>query len=275
MARRKLPAERANHDRWLVSYADFITLMFALFVVLFASSQTDRGKAQQVSDSVKKALENGQLASSIAGILGGTPGDKGQGNAMHRGPGGAKVAQPTRGAGTQYLADLTPSLEFLSQELKQELDAGKLQLKLGPRGLVVSLKEAAYFATGEDAISPAGYSSIGKIAESLKKLPNPIRLEGHTDSVPIHNGRFRSNWELSVSRGVAMLNLLTGRFGVPVQQLSIAGYADNQPLETNETGAGRAHNRRVDIVILNKVGYDLEPGSDTHPGVPLAAHPGR
>jgi chemotaxis protein MotB len=226
-----------------------------------------------VSDSVRKALGNGQLDSSLAGILGGTPGEKGPGNAMHRGPGGARVAQPVRKAGTQYLADLAPSLEFLSQELKPEIDAGKLQLQLGPRGLVVSLKEAAYFATGEDVISPAGYPSIGKIAESLKKLPNPVRLEGHTDSAPIHNARFRSNWELSVSRGVAMLNLLTERFGVPVQQLSIAGYADNQPLDTNETVAGRARNRRVDIVILNKVGYGLEPGSDTQPGVPLGAHP--
>src|SRR5207245_7293458 len=90
MARAKKHAEHANHERWLVSYADFITLLFAFFVVMFATSQADKGKAQQVSDSVKKALEGEKLSSVVAAILGGTPDDKGQGNAMNHGPGGVK-----------------------------------------------------------------------------------------------------------------------------------------------------------------------------------------
>ena len=95
-----------------------------------------------------------------------------------------------------------------------------------------------------------------------------MRLEGHTDSVPIHNERFRSNWELSVARGLSMLTLLTHRFEVPQSQLSVAGYADNRPLGPNDTEDGRARNRRVDIVILNKLGYELEPGSDTKKAAP-------
>lgn len=272
MARKKKHGSHENHERWMVSYADFITLMFAFFVVMFASSQTDKGKAQQVSESVKGALENGQLASAIAGILGGTPGLLEEGNAMRKGPGGAQKAKPTEEKGKQYLAELAPSLAYLNEVLKAEIAAGKVQIRMEPRGLVVSLKEAAFFATGEDVISPSSYESIGKIAESLRSLPNPVRLEGHTDSVPIHNTRFHSNWELSVARGVTMLNLLSERFKVPSKQLSIAGYADNQPQDTNDTEAGRARNRRVDIVILNKLGYVSEPNASAKPAVTAPAH---
>lgn len=274
MARKKLHAGHENHERWLVSYADFITLMFAFFVVMFASSQADQGKAKQVSESVKKALEDGQIASVIAGILGGTPGDKGKGNAMVKGPGGVKTEPNSKEETQQYLAELLPSLQYLTAELKDEIAAGKLELRLEPRGLVVSLKEAAFFPSGEATIATSGYASIGKIAEAMKKLPNPVRLEGHTDSVPIHNSRFPSNWELSVARGISMLTLLTEQFQVQKSQLSVAGYADNCPIGPNETEEGRARNRRADIVILNKSGYELEPGADTAKAteVPAGGH---
>ncbi|MGB9612539.1 MAG: OmpA family protein [Bryobacteraceae bacterium] len=258
MARRHKHAAHENLERWLVSYADFITLMFAFFVVMFASSQTDRARAQQVSDSVRRALEEGQIASMIAGILGGTVGDKGKGNAMLKGPGGTKT-EPTSREKNQFWADLLPSLQLLSDELKTEIASGKLSVKLEPRGLVVSLTEAAFFPTGEDTIDPATYPSIEKIAAAIQKLPNPVRLEGHTDSVPIHNARFRSNWELSAARAIAMLNLLTTRFGVDPKRLAVVGYADTMPVDTNETEDGRRHNRRVDIVILNRLGFEVEP----------------
>lgn len=241
-----------------------MTLLFAFFVVMFASSQTDKVKAKQVSDSVRKALENSYVGAVIAGVLGGSPGQAGKGNAVVKqkdGTGGKAQSKETEGQ--QYLAELLPSVQFLSTELKSEIGAGKLQLRLESRGLVVSLTEAAFFPTGQDTINPAGYVSIGKIAEAIRRLPNPVRLEGHTDSVPIHNERFQSNWELSVARGLAMLTLLTHQFDVPQSQLSVAGYADNRPLGPNDTEDGRARNRRVDIVILNKLGYELEPGSET------------
>ncbi|MCS6952943.1 MAG: flagellar motor protein MotB [Bryobacterales bacterium] len=264
MSRRKKHAEHANHERWLVSYADFITLLFAFFVVMFASSQADKGKAKQVSESVRQALEEGYAVAKIAAILGGSVDDIGKGNAMMRGPGGTKKGQDKEvGKPVAELdpgvAELVPSLEFLTRELEAEIRAGKLQLSLEPRGLVVSLPQAAFFPTGKDTIDPAMYPSLEKIARVIEKLPNPVRLEGHTDSVPIHNERFASNWELSVARGIAVLKLFTHRFGVPAERLAVAGYADNVPVGSNDHEAGRARNRRVDIVILNRAGLMREP----------------
>jgi chemotaxis protein MotB len=278
MSRKAHAQAHENHERWLVSYADFITLMFAFFVVMFASSQTDRSRAKQVSDSVKEALEKGGVAAVVASILGGTVDDKGVGNAMKNGPGGTKKELPKVDKDKLVVADLVPSLEYLSAELKQEIAAGKLQIRLESRGLIVTLTEAAFFATGEDTINPSAYGSIGKIAEAIKRLPNPVRLEGHTDSVPIHNSRFHNNWELSAARSIAMLMLLTSHFGVPEEQLAVAGYADVNPLESNDTADGRMHNRRVDIVILSKTGIGVEPpqqetGKEKPPVAPAPATP--
>jgi chemotaxis protein MotB len=126
---------------------------------------------------------------------------------------------------------------------------------------VVSLVQAAYFPSGEDRIFPEAYGSIEKVAEVIRKLPNPVRIEGHTDSVPIHNSRFRSNWELSAARSIRMLELLANRFGVPRERLAIAGYADNIPVSPNDTEEGRAQNRRVDLVILSEAGLAREPAA--------------
>lgn len=260
MARKKNQGGHENLERWLVSYADLLTLMFALFVVLFASSQSDRGKAQKMAESVRKALEEGQVTTVIAGILGGSAEKKAKGNAeVAAKPPKAEAAQG--GQGRQALAELLPALEYLNRELKAEIAAGKLQVHMEGRGLVVSLAEAAFFPSGEATLLPATYDSLDKIAAVIRDLPNPVRLEGHTDSVPIHNSRFRSNWELSAARGIAMLELLTTRCKIPVSRLAVAGYADNVPLAPNDTEQGRARNRRVDIVVLNKVGYDVEPVS--------------
>ncbi len=269
MAGRKKHAEHANHERWLVSYADFITLLFAFFVVMFASSQADKGRAQQVSESVRKALEEGSLAAKVAQILGGTVDDIGKGNAMMRGPGGTVKAQKPREVEdtrppepvvpTAVAADLLPSLEYLSRELEDEIRSGRMHVSLTPRGLVISLAQAAFFPSGEDTIDPATYPSIEKVVRSLRKIPNPIRLEGHTDNVPIRNARFKSNWALSSARAIVMLELLTARFEIRHERCAVAGYADNVPVAVNDTVEGRARNRRVDIVILNQAGLLREP----------------
>jgi chemotaxis protein MotB len=255
MPRRRKPEEPANHDRWLVSYADFITLLFAFFVVMFATSQADHNNAARVSESVSKALADGQVKSVLAAILGGTRDDKGQGNAMMKGPGGAKPTAHEQAP----TADLAGSLETLRAALKPEIEKGELKVTLEPRGLVISLREAAFFASGDDAVYPGTYASIEKIARAIAALPSQVRLEGHTDSVPIHTSRFRSNWELSAARSIAVLELLVSRFDIPSRRLAVAGYADTVPVESNETVEGRAHNRRVDVVILNESGLSPEP----------------
>ena len=176
----KKPApEPENHERWLVSYADFITLLFAFFVVMFASSQTDKARAKQVSEAVEKALEDGHSISvppAVAKILGGTVDDKGQGNAMMKGPGGAqhsaKESQP------ENIVELLPSLERLNKELAQEIKDGKLELRLEPRGLVISLRQSAFFPSGQDNIDEANLPTMKKLAELIGTLPNQSSWKG-------------------------------------------------------------------------------------------------
>src|SRR5262245_25553301 len=240
-----------NHERWLVSYADFITLMFAFFVVMFASSNSDKQKARDLSDSVTRALDENGVKTKLMTILGGTTDGFNQGTAYLRGPKTSDKNQKATPAGS--LAELTPSLITLSEELKKEVKAGKVHISLQPRGLVISLQDAAFFPSGGDTLAPDCYPSIAKVANGIVKLPNPVRVEGHTDSQPIHNERFRSNWQLSAARSIAMLDALITRFGVPAERLSVVGYASNIAVADNSTPEGRARNRRVDITILNQV----------------------
>jgi chemotaxis protein MotB len=279
VARKKEHAGHVNHERWMVSYADFVTLLFAFFVVMFATSQTDKAKVQQVSDSVNEALSKGGVAAAVHEILGGTVDERGKGNAQMKGPGGSnasKVPNPTK------VAELLPSMHYLTKELEQDIRDGKIELHIEPRGLVISLRQATFFPSGGEAMDPATYSSIEKIAGTIRDLPNPVRLEGHTDSVPIHTTRFRSNWELSAARAITMMDLLADQYGIPQARMAIGGYGDSSPIETNDTAEGRAHNRRVDIVILSQKALMSEPvsasaansaGETTKPGSPAPAPP--
>src|SRR3954465_11075122 len=255
-------AAHENHERWLVSYADFITLLFAFFVVMFASTQADKQKAKQVSESVKEALEHGEFSNAISTVLG-----RGKHDAARQLPNADRVkisenlapppaaAESTAQSTTKAPpADLAKSLEKLQASLASELKTGKLGLRLEGRGLVISLRESTFFASGDDAVAPGSVSILSKIAAEAQRVGNPVRLEGHTDSVPIHNSRFRSNWELSAARAIAMMELLRQRFNLPSDRMSVAGYAENAPADTNDTPEGRAHNRRVDLIVLSEEG---------------------
>ncbi len=261
MPRRRGLLGHENHDRWLVSYADFITLMFAFFVVMFASSQADRAKIKRVAQSVTEALENGALGKSSKP----NPADF---------AGGLKNLKfdppPPQPAGAQA-AELLPSLHYLETQLSHEIAGGKMRVTLEGRGLVISLQQATFFPSGEDAIDPATYPSLEKVATAIRQLPNPVRLEGHTDAMPIHTTRFRSNWDLSAARAIAVLDLLTNRFQVPLQRLAVAGYAETIPIASNGTEQGRSRNRRVDIVILSRQQLATEPAAAAE--VPTATLP--
>ncbi|HEY3738238.1 MAG TPA: flagellar motor protein MotB [Bryobacteraceae bacterium] len=266
MPRKQTAAAPENHERWLVSYADFITLLFAFFVVMFASSQTDHKRAQQISDSVKKALSEDRVAAAVQAVLGGTVNDKGKGNAMLRGPGGAsrgeqKSAPTVEPVEVPRVAELMPSLQLLTKDLKSEIESGKMQVHMEQRGLVISFTQAATFASGGAELTSGAIESMRKVAGPLAAIPNPIRLEGHTDSLPINTDRFHSNWELSAGRSIAMLEVLANQFHIPKRRMSIAGYGDAAPIDTNSTEEGRARNRRVDLVILNETGLAAEPGA--------------
>jgi len=222
--------------------------------VMFASSQTDKARAKQVSEAVQKALDNGRTISvpvAVAKVLGGTVDDKGQGNAMMRGPGGAQHA--LKNAPPESVIELMPSLEHLNKELQQEIQEGKLEVRLEPRGLVISLRASAFFPSGTDAMDSSNLPTMKKLAELIATLPNSIQLEGHTDSIPIHNDRFKSNWELSCARAIAVLETFCGTFELDRKRFSVVGRADTLPIDSNETLQGRARNRRVDVVILNSL----------------------
>jgi chemotaxis protein MotB len=262
MIRRKTTSEHENHERWLVSYADFITLLFAFFVVMFASTQSDRNKTKAVSDSVRDAIEHGQLSSAISTVLGRGKHESKKAPVTKLPPDERENPPPPKlpdPPPDSHPPDLAKSMVTLQHGLSEELKNGKLNLKLEPRGLVISMREATFFASGDDAIAPGSLPILSKIAEVVQSLPNPVRLEGHSDSRPIHTPRFHSNWELSAARAIAMLELLRGRYQIPASRMAVAGYADNAPTDTNDTEEGRAHNRRVDLVLLTVGGMAREP----------------
>jgi chemotaxis protein MotB len=240
--------EHDNHERWLVSYADFMTLMFAFFVVLYATSISDREKTAAFSEGMQKALTEGRLSARVRQILGASEVSSKPGNAEIEG----LKTQPREVPPDQKMAELAPSLRHLSQELKEEIARGSIELNLQARGLVISMKEAAFFPSGDSSVKLESYSIVEKVARTLQRIPNPIRVEGHTDSIPIHNARFRNNWELSAARSVAMLELLHQKFGIDPHRMAIVGYADSIAVDSNGTAEGRAKNRRVDITILNE-----------------------
>ena len=134
-----------------------------------------------------------------------------------------------------------------------------MQLRLDTRGLIISMREKGFFASGDSTIAADSLPMLAKIAAVVQSLPNPVRLEGHTDAQPIHNSRFHSNWELSAARSIAMLELLRDRFQIPPSRMAVAGYAENAPADTNDTEEGRAHNRRVDLVLLSAGALTSEP----------------
>ena len=253
MSRKKKHPEHENHERWLVSYADFMTLLFAFFVVMFASANQDKAKAKAISEAVENALKDGHAAAKIAAVLGGTVDDRGQGNAMRKGPGGAqKSAVEPPPAPPPVVAELLPSLEFLNQELQVEIRAGRLKLSLEPRGLVVTLPQATYFPSGQDAIDPATFATLDKVAQVILKLPNPIRVEGHTDDVPIGpdlKKKYFSNWELSGARASSVVRYFQFHYHIDPTRMEVVGFSAYRPVVPNDSKTDRQRNRRVEIVL--------------------------
>lgn len=246
---------RVNHDRWLVSYADFITLLFAFFVVLYASVQSKQNSQQQVSQSIDAAFR----------ALGLFPD-------AHRKPVGAHAVSDAAEApeipmnivmGEEVLAPakVKDDLEHIRRELQQTLSnqvaTHTVSLKMGRDGLVISLREAGFFASGSATPKSQTLDTLRQIASALGRTPYDLRIEGHTDNIPIHNSQFDSNWELSTARATNIARLLLELKDMPPNRLSAAGYAEFHPVAANDTAEGRAENRRVDIVVLPRSQVDF------------------
>lgn len=239
VGRRKRHSEHANHERWLVSYADFITLLFAFFVVLFAVSQVDSEKLGRLAESVAEATKQ-------EGILEG--GDKPLADFTEH------VSQLGLLAGHQpRAADSTMRRirKFLARDLAGVFGDGRMSLARGDDGLIVRVNGAAAFEPAKSQLRPEVLDDLTRVGRALSRFRNAIRIEGHTDSAPIRNSAYRSNWELSAARAVAVLDHISQSAQVPHTRMSIAGYASQRPIADNQTEEGRSQNRRVDIVVLD------------------------
>ena len=241
--RRKVVEELDNHERWFVSYADFITLLFAFFTVMYALSTVNEQKYMEMSDSLSSAFSD----------------------------------SPTEVSDTQvdvpdYRED--PTLGYMTSSFKKtfsgdykrvqsnlaELEADKkININIERRGVIVSLLEQGVFASGKAEILEGSLSVIDEIAATLKDLPNQIKIEGHSDNIPIHNDEFSSNWELSSARALNILMYIVNTHNMDPTKYSATGYGEFRSIADNDTIEGRAKNRRVDIVLFNRDAAFIEP----------------
>jgi len=173
--------------------------------------------------------------------------------AMHSAP-------PVQSAPPTAMVPLIPLPGAALAAIKQDLEQSHLDVRFDPRGVVVSLPQALLFPPGEDRINADAYATVTAIGDVLRKIPNNVRLVGHADAIPIHNRRFSNNWELAAARGLRLLELLSGRYGIDESRLSVESYGSYEPKSTNDTPDGRASNRRVEIVIL-----DSAPANEASP----------
>jgi chemotaxis protein MotB len=200
---------RGNHkDRWLLPYADFITLLFATFVLMYATAKAKEGSNPLIHPAKPPARE---LKTAVQSNL---------------------------------LTDLQKSLQL-------EQQSALLTVSVDQRGIIITLDDRDCFRPGQVQVEPSAVPMFEKVAGILARYDNRILLEGHTDSVPIHTGQFRSNWELSASRSIAVMEAMTAAAALRPDRFLIGGSADNAPVTSNQTEQGRAHNRRVEIVILD------------------------
>jgi len=262
MARKKKHEKEANHERWLVSYADFITLLFAVFVTLYAMSQTDKRKVEALVASMKESFGHTRTGASServnviestdlriipgkATIL--TPGKGGQDDGVHKKRSHAETK------------DFEAIKAAIETNLKQNGAQDKVSVEVTKRGLVVTLKEAGFFDSGSAEVKKSSYTLLSKVAESLTSYSNPIRVEGNTDNVPISSRFFKSNWELSTTRGTNIVHYLIDKYDFQPEKISAVGYGEYRPIAGNDDETGRRKNRRVDIVLLAKENEGSEP----------------
>ena len=249
MRKRRRSEENTHPERWLVSYADFMTLMFALFVVLFASAYHDKKAIQRVSAAVKNGFQDMGLSSAGNSPQEGPPSSISEGGAtLSSTESDPSKPDPVPGDARIDLNELHRKLELA---LGKEIERQEVGLRMTPEGFVISLHELGFFDSGEARLRPGAGDKMKRIAAVLTQYGLDMRVEGHSDNVPIHNATFGSNWDLSTARAMAVATMLIDESGVDPKRMSIAGYAQYHPVASNDTPEGRRANRRVDIVVVS------------------------
>ena len=253
--------EHSNHERWLVSYADFITLLFAFFVVMYSISQVNESKYRVLSNTLTDVfaqqpavemnpIQVGDVARSNPDAL-----IELQSTAVR-----APVPQSSEIDPNEAEAELPDQLQEISDKIQTALgdliQKELVTIKGNEEWLEITLQDSMLFGSGEAAVTESAYGLLAQIAAILREQDNPVRVEGYTDNVPIRTPRFASNWELSSARAAAVVKVLIGK-GLNPEKLMAAGYGEYQAVAPNGTPAGRAKNRRVVLMVAK--GGDLRP----------------
>jgi chemotaxis protein MotB len=253
MAKEKVVKD--NAERWLLTYADLMNLLLILFIILFAMSQVSTEKFQQLSQSLSSAFGNGEPPSVVQG--------SGSGNSLVNFP--ATMPSPVI---PSKLED--QQMEALQEEISGLVDKeglkGNISVAVQDRGIVITFNEKILFKSGSAVIEKTYEDTVLKIGKDiLGKIPDKhIRVEGHTDNVPMKSALYASNWELSAARAINVLKLLVDKCGINPKMITPVPCGEYTPLVSNTTDANRAKNRRVDIVILRDSSSKGEAGTDNN-----------
>ncbi len=232
--RRKRAEEKENVERWMVSYADFVTLLFCFFTAMYAISNVDTNKLGKFVESMRTAFNiSGSRGNAFSVIE------------------GVQVFMPTD-------VELESSIKEMLGTLISKSKGG-IDVRRDQRGVIISVVDKFFFESGSADLKKSSKEVLDKIAEVLKQSTNMIRIEGHTDNVPINNDRFPSNWELSAARAINVAKYFIRTHNIQPERLTTIGYSEYRPVASNDTPEGRAKNRRVDIVLLNAAESGKEP----------------
>lgn len=245
---KKKHEEHENHERWLVSYADFITLLFAFFVVMYSVSSVNEGKYRVLSESMVSAFSNSKPVGELTVLD--LPVEKHKAIVV-------KEAPPNQENSRTYLK--------VANAISTAKVPQGVKITSTERGLSIRIKDDALFDSGSASLNPHMREFIDLIAGLVKDLPNLIAVEGHTDNQPIRSAQFPSNWDLSTARANILVRYFTEYHGLSPMRLSSTGYAGTRPVESNTTAQGRAENRRVEMIILRNVVAKITPA---HPFLP-------
>ena len=244
---KKRQHEEENGEAWLLPYSDLMTLLLAVFIVLFAVSQIDKEKSQQMSEAFTDSMMTKTYAEAKADSQETAP------------PSTPKAeSKPNTSDAESELEQMEALKAKLDAKLKSENLTSSVKTGIDSRGLVVSLNNAIFFDPGSAQIKKENEKTLLDIAQIVNTMNNFIRIEGHTDNVPMKSEMYPSNWDLSAARAANVVQLFINEAGVSPQKLVAVGYGEYRPVADNSTEEGRAKNRRIDIIVLSEKYDDLE-----------------
>jgi len=248
--RRSNHAEHDTRERWLVAYADFVTVLLCFFIVMYSLSSINAQKFSELARALQNAMGGGGnivIEAPLAAV-------------------GPDTFEPfTRDSSVPGRDAVSDSIELavierqIQELIKEHGLEAEVQTVTEERGLVISVQDTVLFVSGSADLTPRAAEIMDKLGLILLQTPNYIRVEGHTDNLPINTPRFPSNWELSVGRSTSVIQYLLARHNFPPQRLSASGYGEYRPKAANDTVANRQLNRRVDFVVLSSKFEASEP----------------